>query len=411
MVGRPPAALDTPTGRDLAEVQVLRRNADAYLLTFAEARFRRVAIGTIAALLLATAFELAAFAGHFAVGSMHTPTTVIYDVVIVGAALVCALRALAQREERLAWTLMACAIASWAAGEIYYDLFLANASSASIPSVADIFWLLFYIPAFASVVALIRVRLPQLPSSLWLDGIIGALAVASVSASVVFDAVLHSTHGSVGVVATGLAYPIGDLVLLVMLIGVAIAARHQALSWSWLMMGVGFGLFCAGDSIYLLQTAHNAYVPNGLLDMSWPAALVAIACASWAPQRSQPLRARRPASIATPVLFSMMALGLLIADHFRRIDLLGLALAEPVHRRRRRAARARLPRRRPSREGQRDRARPGRRCAQCEVAVRRDRQPRAAHTAQRRDRDDGAAARHRAERTAARVRGDGSRFR
>ena len=187
-----------------------------------------MAIGTIAALLLAIAFELVMFTGHFVVGAWTTPTTVIYDATIAGAALVCVLRALARREERVAWALMACAIGFWALGEIYYDAFLGNAASAPIPSVADIFWLLFYIPAYCSVVALLRARLPHLAGSLWLDGLIGALGVASVSASVVFDAVLRSTHGSFGVVATGLAYPIGDLLLLAMLIGVGIASSSRS---------------------------------------------------------------------------------------------------------------------------------------------------------------------------------------
>jgi signal transduction histidine kinase/CheY-like chemotaxis protein/HPt (histidine-containing phosphotransfer) domain-containing protein len=309
------------------KVEVLRGNADVEGLTHAEARFRRIAVGTIAVLLAAILFELALFIGHFATGALATPSTVVYDSAIAVAAVVCALRAVARRQERVAWALMACAIGCWGLGEIYYDAFLAGSGSVAIPSVADAFWLLFYLPAYASVIALIRARLPQLPPGLWLDGVIGALGVASVSASVVFAAVERHTHGGFGVVATGLAYPIGDLVLLVMLIGAGIAGRRQALNWSWLIAGAGFGLFCVGDSIYLLQTAHSSYAPNGLLDISWPVALALIACAAWAPQRSAQVRARRPASIVTPVVFSLLALGILIADHFDRVDLLAIVLA------------------------------------------------------------------------------------
>jgi len=168
----------------------------------------------MALVLAALAFEAVLFAFHLAAGSLALTSTIVYDALFVGAALLCALRALSSRTERLAWAVMACAIACWATGEIYYDAFLAQASGPQpIPSVADIFWLLFYIPAYLSVVLLIRSRLPQLSASLWIDGVIGGLGVASVSAAVVFDAVLHSASGSFGVVATGLAYPVGDLVL------------------------------------------------------------------------------------------------------------------------------------------------------------------------------------------------------
>ena len=61
-------------------------------------------------------------------------------------------------------------------------------------------------------------------ATLWLDGLIAALGVSSVSAAVIFDTVLHHTHGNFGVVATGLAYPVGDLVLLGGLVSVGVAS-------------------------------------------------------------------------------------------------------------------------------------------------------------------------------------------
>jgi PAS domain S-box-containing protein len=263
-------------------------------------------------------------------GPLDTPTTVLYDLMVVEAAVACALRALAQRGERTAWALMAAALACWALGEIYADVFLSNAGGTGavpIPSVADGFWLVFYIPAYASVIVLIRSRLPQLSASLRLDGVIGALGVASLSAAVVFNTVLAHASGDFGVVATGLAYPIGDLVLLSLLIGVGVASRRERPSWSWLLLGAGFAVFCFGDSVYLIQTARNTYVAGGLLDLTWPIALILIACAAWAPHRRQTELQSASTSIVAPVALSMLALGLLIFDHFQRTNLLALVLA------------------------------------------------------------------------------------
>ena len=297
-------------------------------MTLAAAQIRRGALAVIGLILAALVLETVLFGFHLASGSLALPSTVVYDGVFVAAALLCALRAASMRTERVAWALMACAIACWATGEIYYDAFLAQASGPQpIPSVADIFWLTFYIPAYLSVVLLIRSRLPHLSASLWLDGVIGALGVASVSAAVVFDAVLHSASGSFGVVATGLAYPVGDLVLLAMVISVGIASRRESPSWSWLLIGLGFAVFCAGDSVYLLQTVDNTYLPNGLLDLTWPIALALVGCAAWIPNRPAPSRPPPPANIVTPVALSMLALALLIIDHFQRTNLLALVLA------------------------------------------------------------------------------------
>jgi two-component system, sensor histidine kinase and response regulator len=297
-------------------------------LTLAAARIRRAALAAIGLVVAALVFEAVLIVFGLASGGLAFTSTFIYDALFVGAALVCALRAVSQRTERVAWALMAAAIACWATGEIYYDAFLAQASGPQpIPSVADIFWLLFYIPAYLSVVFLIRSRLPHLSASLWLDGVIGALGVASVSAAVVFNAVLHNASGSFGVVATGLAYPVGDLVLLAMLVSVGVASRRESPSWSWLMMGVGFAVFCIGDSVYLLQTVNNSYVANGLLDLTWPLALILVGCAAWTPHRPQLQRPASPANIVTPVVLSGLALGLLIVDHFQRTNLLALVLA------------------------------------------------------------------------------------
>jgi signal transduction histidine kinase/DNA-binding NarL/FixJ family response regulator len=297
------------------------------VLASTQLRYRGAALGAIGLLLSAIAFELVLFVTHSAGGALSTPSTVIYDAIIVGAALLCALRVAAHRSERAAWALMGLAIALWAGGEIYYDAVLANQASPPFPSVSDALWLASYLPAFAAVVALVRTRLPALAASLWLDGGIGALAVASVSASIVFDAVLKGTHGTFSVVATNLAYPACDLALLAILISVGIAGRRQALNWSWLVLAVGFAIFLAGDSIYLMQVARGTYVADGVLDITWPLALVLVACAGWTPRRSIEPVAQRPASIATPVALSMLALGVLVNEHFSNVNLLATLLA------------------------------------------------------------------------------------
>ena len=80
-------------------------------LTLQTARIRRAAVALMVLVLAALAFEAVLFAFHLAAGSLALTSTVVYDVVVVGAALLCALRALSSRSERLAWALMAVAIA------------------------------------------------------------------------------------------------------------------------------------------------------------------------------------------------------------------------------------------------------------------------------------------------------------
>ena len=260
-------------------------------------------------------------------GSLQTPSTVIYDGLVVGASLLCGLRAVSRREDRTAWTLMALAIASWAVGELHWDIWIGPSKNAPIPSLSDVFWLLFYPPAYIALARLTRTRLRDVPASLWLDGLIGALGAASVFAAVIFDTVLRHTHGRFGVVATGLAYPVGDLMLLALLVSVAVACGPALRSRALLLMGLGLAVFCAGDSAYLVETASGTYHANNLLDIVWPLALVLISCAAWAPADRPAVPRSARMSILTPVALSLLALGVLIVDHFQQTNLLALLLA------------------------------------------------------------------------------------
>ena len=68
--------------------------------------------------------------------------------------------------------------------------------------------------SYVALALLLRARIERFRGNLWLDGVIASLAVAALGAAVVFDKVLSTTGGSPLVVATNLAYPLADCLLL-----------------------------------------------------------------------------------------------------------------------------------------------------------------------------------------------------
>ena len=250
-----------------------------------------------------------------------------YNVVLVGSGLACLARGVKVREERTAWLTMGVGVVGWALGNVYYTVVLWDLDPIPIPSVSDVLWLGYYPIVYVAVAMLLRARIARFHASLWVDGALAALAVAALSAAVVFQSVLHSTGGDPIEVATNLAYPLGDLVLLGMVTGgVALTGWKPGRTWG--ALALSFIIFGVSDGIYLWGNATGSWQAGSVFEAGWPAATLLLAWAAWMPPRHvrpRPLEGRR--TLVVPTLFALLGLTLLISDHFSRLNLLAVALA------------------------------------------------------------------------------------
>ena len=249
-----------------------------------------------------------------------------YNGILVGSALLCLARGALDRDERVAWTVVGISLALWASGNIYWQLALSEAAEAPYPSVADGFWLGFLPVCYVGVLLLARKRMPHLDSRLWLDGIIAALTTGAISAAVIFGAVHASTGGDTAAVATNLAYPLGDMILLGLVIG-AMAAGRGRLDRSWVYFGAGIAVFAVTDSVYLLQVAKGTYVLGTLLDVGWVLGTLLVGVAAWQPAVRKRATGDELPSIIIPIGLGLASLVLLMYDHFEQTNLLALGLA------------------------------------------------------------------------------------
>jgi two-component system cell cycle response regulator len=260
-------------------------------------------------------------------GGISDPASMLYNGLLVLAAAACAARGLSAPAERVPWVVLGVAIGFWAAGDLYYTLFFSGAEEVPFPSIADALYLSFYPLAYVALGLLLRARIRQFHGSLWLDGIIGALVVSAIGAAVVFDAVLATTGGSKLVVATNLAYPLFDLLLLALLVGV-LALTGWRLDRTWVLIAGGFASFGVADSVYLYQAAAGTYVEGRLVDVGWVLGMVLLACAAWQPQRRiEEARNEGWQALTLPTAFAFVGLALLVYDHFRPLSPLALALS------------------------------------------------------------------------------------
>ena len=255
-----------------------------------------------------------------------TPLDTIYNAVLLGAAVLCGMRAASHREERAAWAIVAVGLALYAGGNVYWSWVLADLDEAPYPSIADGLWLSFYPLAYVAIVLLARSRMPRLGIRLWLDGLIAALTVAALSAAVVFKAVRASTGGDTWAIWTNLAYPLADMILFGLVVGIMAAGRKR-LDRTWLVLGLGFGVFAVCDSVYLYQVAKETYATGGVLDLGWIAGAVIISLAAWQPSRRETGPSDDVPSILLPVVLSLGSLALLVQDHGSSTETLAVVLA------------------------------------------------------------------------------------
>jgi two-component system, cell cycle response regulator len=249
-----------------------------------------------------------------------------YDAVVLGAAVAVLARSLSVSAERGAWMALGVGLLLWGLGQTYYSVFLYYASPAPVPSPSDALFLAFYPATFIALVLLLRVRVAHLDSLAWVDGLIGALAVAAVAAALIFPPVLDALGGSPLGVAVSLAYPCADLVLLGLVVGALVTSRWRA-QGTWLLIAIAVGLFGVSDVVYLSVGGQSTQALN-LASVGWPLAFLLLAAAAWfrgPPPRAAAARGGRR-RIALPISLASAVVCLLAIGAFAPIGATAVAL-------------------------------------------------------------------------------------
>ena len=235
---------------------------------------------------------------------------------------IAAARAVHVPTDRLAWSVITVSLAAWCFAEVYDVVFQPSA----YPSLADLGWLLFYPLLYAGIVLLVCRRASSVARHLWLDGVTASVAAGALASAVLFEAVVQATDESPAAVATNLAYPLGDVLLLSALFGVFTLAGWRV-ERPWLVLGAGVVATTVADAVFLFEL--ESYEAGTAIDILWPLSTLLLAAAGWVVARRAEARLNVAGRslLAVPMVCAIVGIAILVVDHFDRLNLLAVTLS------------------------------------------------------------------------------------
>ena len=117
----------------------------------------------------------------------------VFNGLLLASSALCLLRAAWSKLDRGAWSALGAGLGCWALGEVVFTLDPAQVSTGSFPATSDFLWLVFYPAAFLTLGLLVRARVRQFYPSLWLDGAVGAVAVAALACQFILPPIIAGT--------------------------------------------------------------------------------------------------------------------------------------------------------------------------------------------------------------------------
>ncbi len=198
--------------------------------------------------------------------------SLLYDAVGVSAILAALVGAWRYRpDRRLPWILMAAGQGLFVAGDLLWNWYEAIGED-PFPSMADVLYLAGYPFIALGLLLLIRRRLGDGDRGGLLDAAILTTAAAILSWTFLMQPQVAATDLDTLSLSISLAYPLADLIL----IGVAMGllTTPGARTPSFLILAISLGCLLLADQIYAVQALDGTYVSGGSLDTLYLAAYV-----------------------------------------------------------------------------------------------------------------------------------------
>ena len=260
-----------------------------------------------------------------------TGTRELFDVWLnlifkAGVVAVVALRGWIDRRMRAAWWSLSAGLFFAFLASVGYYAHYRHLDPIPFPSWSDAGFIAFYLLAYAAGVLMVRDRVRPFFRSMWLDGLIVALTAAALAAAFVLEPALDAAGGRPATVVVTLAYPVLDLVLVMLVAGTTVVMGAAGRPWGWL--AAGLFIFFVADALYVNAAATGSYEGGDPLDIGWTVARLCFVAAALSTFRHGPaIRQGTLRLLVVPALCSVAALALLFVGTRTDMSLAATTLA------------------------------------------------------------------------------------
>ena len=211
------------------------------------------------------------------------------------------------------------AIALWTLGSVAssIDSFFAIPIAINIDLIAETFYALFYPAALFGLLRALRSKIVS-RSLEFLDTLIIALGFTTILAAFLIRPAMTGINGSTFQVFLAILYPVGDIVLFVAVLTLAIM---QGLTTRTTYLLVGVGIYSLSDFYFLYISQSGGYEFGSLTDIGWLIGFILIAEGFWhSSNEKQGTRTFNP-TVATIALLgssAILAISVLQPAYFPR---------------------------------------------------------------------------------------------
>jgi hypothetical protein len=170
-------------------------------------------------------------------------------------------------QNRLLWFGLMLGWILWTIAEWWWGISSLLVEEAPFPSMADLFWIVGYIPMFVALDARSRSipeqTTPKQMLIIWLSSII---AIGLTAILILEPAISGYEPGTFIETALTLFYPVGDLILFVLVMRVAFKYQQGLNGRAWGWISAGYVLLTIADLVFCYASANNLYYPEGVVN-------------------------------------------------------------------------------------------------------------------------------------------------